>query len=180
MASTIALFHYHLLVFVIIRLVPAIAQVNTNISVGSALFATDDDSTWASTSGQQDQFLLAIWFAKIPDETIVWSANRDYPAERESKVELNRAGQLELKAPGGWELWRSSNNENLRVSNGAMLDTGNFVVTSTNSSILWNSFDEPTNTMLPTQVLGFGSSLFSTMSEKCYGFEVDNSFSFNQ
>nr|POE71073.1 g-type lectin s-receptor-like serine/threonine-protein kinase lecrk3 [Quercus suber] len=150
MASTIALFHYHLLVFVIIRLVPAIAQVNTNIS-------------------QQDQFLLAIWFAKIPDETIVWSANRDYPAERESKVELNRAGQLELKAPGGWELWRSSNNENLRVSNGAMLDTGNFVVTSTNSSILWNSFDEPTNTMLPTQVLGFGSSLFSTMSEKCYG-----------
>ena len=50
-----------------------------------------------------------------------------------------------------------------------MLDTGNFVITSTNSSILWNSFDEPTNTMLPTQVLGFGSSLFSTMSEKGYG-----------
>ncbi|KAM4082617.1 hypothetical protein ACJW30_11G188800 [Castanea mollissima] len=180
MASTIALFHYHLLVFVITLLVPAIAQVNTNISVGSALFATDDNSTWTSPSGdfsfgfrrfpgQQDQFLLAIWFAKIPDETIVWSANGDYPAERESKVELNTAGQLELKAPGGWELWRSSSNENPQVSNGAMLDTGNFVITSTNSSILWNSFDEPTNTMLPTQVLGFGNSLFSSMSEENYG-----------
>ncbi|KAK4591673.1 hypothetical protein RGQ29_016204 [Quercus rubra] len=179
MASAIALFYYHLLVFVITLPVPAISQVNTNVSVGSALFATDENSMWTSPSGdfsfgfrrfpgQQDQFLLAIWFAKIPDETIVWSANGDYPAERESKVELNTAGQLVLKAPGGWELWRSSNNENLRVSNGAMLDTGNFVITSTNSSILWNSFDEPTNTMLPTQVMGFGSSLFSSMSEENY------------
>ncbi|KAM3686349.1 hypothetical protein ACJW31_11G192800 [Castanea mollissima] len=180
MASTIALFSYHLLVFVITLLVPAIAQVNTNVSVGSALFATDDNSTWTSPSGdfsfgfrrlpgQQDQFLLAIWFAKIPDETIVWSANRDYPAERESKVELNTVGQLVLKAPGGWELWRSSNNENPQVSNGAMLDTGNFVITSTNSSIIWNSFDKPTDTILPTQELGSGSSLFSSMSEKNFG-----------
>ena len=102
-----------MLVFVITLLVPAIAQVNTNVSVGSALFATDDNSTWTSPSGdfsfgfrrfprQQDQFLLAIWFAKIPDETIVWSANRDYPAERESKVELNTVGQPVLNAPGGW------------------------------------------------------------------------------
>ena len=80
MASAIALFYYHLLVFVTL-LVPAIAQVNTNVSVGSALFATDDNSTWTSPSGdfsfgfrrlpgQQDQFLLAIWFAKIPDEKL--------------------------------------------------------------------------------------------------------------
>ncbi|KAK7858577.1 g-type lectin s-receptor-like serine/threonine-protein kinase lecrk3 [Quercus suber] len=166
MASAIALFPNHLLVFVITLLVPVIAQVNTNVSVGSALFATDDNSTWTSPSGdfsfgfrrlpgQQDQFLLAIWFAKIPDKTIVWSANGRYPAERESKVELNTAGQLVLIAPSGWELWRSNNNENHQVSNGAMLDTGNFVITSKNSSIIWNSFDEPTNTMLPTQVLGF-------------------------
>ena len=110
MASAIALFYSDLLVFVITLLVPAIAQVNTNVSVGSALFATDDNSKWTSPSGdfsfgfrrlpgQQDQFLLAIWFAKIPDKTIVWSANGRYPAERESKVELNTAGQLVLIAP---------------------------------------------------------------------------------
>nr|POF11303.1 g-type lectin s-receptor-like serine/threonine-protein kinase lecrk3 [Quercus suber] len=181
MASAIALFYYHLLAFVITLLVPAIAQVNTNVSVGSALFATDDNSTWTSPSddfsfgfrrlpGQQDQFLLAIWFAKIPDKTIVWSANGCYPAERESKVELNTAGQLVLIAPSGWELWMSNNNENPQVSNGAMLETGNFFITSCkNSSIIWNSFDEPTNTMLTTQVLGFARSLLSTMSEKSFG-----------
>ncbi|KAM4082230.1 hypothetical protein ACJW30_11G155700 [Castanea mollissima] len=179
MASAIALCYYHLLVLVITLLVPAIAQVYINVSVGSALFATDDNSTWTSPSGdfsfgfrrspdQQDHFLLAIWFAKIPDETIVWSANGRFPAERGSKVELNTAGQLVLKAPSGWVLWSSNNRENLRVSNGAMLDTGNFVLISTNSSIIWNSFDEPTNTMLPTQVLGIRSSLFSTMSRKSY------------
>ena len=176
MASALAPFHF-LLVLVITLLVPAIAQVYNNISVGSALFATDDNSTWTSPSGDfafgfrrlgQDQFLLAIWFAKIPDETIVWSANRDYPAERESKVELTTAGQLVLKAPSGWELWRSKNSENPQVSNAAMLDTGNFVITSTNSSIIWNSFNEPTNTMLPTQELDFRSNLFSTMSEENY------------
>jgi hypothetical protein len=176
MASALAPFHY-LLVLVITLLVPAIAQVYNNISVGSALFAIDDNSTWTSPSGdfafgfrrlEQDQFLLAIWFAKIPVETIVWSANRDHPAERESKVELTTAGQLVLKAPGGWELWSSKNSENPQVSNAAMLDTGNFVITSTNSSIIWNSFNEPTNTMLPTQVLDFRSKLFSTMSEENY------------
>uniref|UniRef100_A0A2N9I293 Receptor-like serine/threonine-protein kinase n=1 Tax=Fagus sylvatica TaxID=28930 RepID=A0A2N9I293_FAGSY len=180
MASALAPFHC-LLVLVITLLVPAIAQVYNNISVGSALFATDDNSTWTSPSGdfafgfrrlEQDQFLLAIWFAKIPDETIVWSANRDYPAERESKVELTTAGQLVLKAPSGWELWRSKNSENPQVSNAAMLDTGNFVITSTNSSIIWNSFNEPTNTMLPTQVLDFRSNLFSSMSEENYKGDV--------
>ena len=119
---------------VITLLVPAIAQVNNNISVGSTLFATDNNSTWTSPSGyfafgfhwllgEQDQFLLAVWFAKIADETIVWFAKRD-------NKKLTR--QLVLKAPSRLELWRSNNSENCEVSNGAMLDTGNFVITSTN------------------------------------------------
>ncbi|KAK7858632.1 g-type lectin s-receptor-like serine/threonine-protein kinase lecrk2 [Quercus suber] len=72
--------------------------------------------------GEQDQFLLAIWFVKIPDETIVWFAKRD-------NQKLTR--QLVLKAPSRLELWRSNNSENREVSNRAMLDTGNFVITST-------------------------------------------------
>ncbi|KAK7851577.1 g-type lectin s-receptor-like serine/threonine-protein kinase lecrk1 [Quercus suber] len=106
MASAIALFYYHLLAFVITLLVPAIAQVNTNVSVGSALFATDDNSTWTSPS---DDF--SFGFRRLPGQ------------------------QDHCK----------------------------------NSSIIWNSFDEPTNTMLTTQVLGFARSLLSTMSEKSFG-----------
>jgi len=124
MDSGLAHIHCHFLVLVIIVLqLPAIPQAYDNVTVGSALFATDDNySTWTSPSGdfafgfrrlpgEQDQFLLAIWYAKLPEETVVWSANRDYPTEKESKVELTTAGQLVLSAPSGWELWRSNNTQ---------------------------------------------------------------------
>jgi hypothetical protein len=62
-----------------------------------------------------------------------------------------------------------------------MLDTGNFVITGTNSSIIWNSFNEPTNTMLPTQVLDFRSNLFSSMSKENYkGGKFQLRFTVNQ
>lgn len=179
MDSGLAHIHCHFLVIVIFLQLPAVLQAYNNVTVGSALFATDDNSTWTSPSGdfafgfrrlpgEQYQFLLAIWYAKLPEETVVWSANRDYPAESESKVELTTAGQLVLSAPSGSQLWRSNYTENAGVSHGAMLDSGNFVIASRDSSIIWGSFSEPTDTILPTQVLGFGNNLISSMSENNY------------
>jgi hypothetical protein len=178
-SGVLAYIHSHFLVLVIVLQLAAIPQAYDNVTMGLALFATDDKSTWTSQSGdfafgfrrlpgEADQFLLAIWYAKLPEQTIVWSANRDYPAERESKVELTTTGHLILWAPSGMELWMSNNTENPGVSHGAMLDTGNFVITSRDSSIIWNSFNEPTDTILPTQVLSVGNNLFSSMSENNY------------
>ncbi|KAE8077497.1 hypothetical protein FH972_016057 [Carpinus fangiana] len=178
-SGVLAYIHSHFLVLVIVLQLAAIPQAYDNVTMGLALFATDDNSTWTSQSGdfafgfrrlpgEADQFLLAIWYAKLPEQTIVWSANRDYPAERESKVELTTTGHLVLWAPSGMELWMSNNTENPGVSHGAMLDTGNFVITSRDSSIIWNSFNEPTDTILPTQVLSVGNNLFSSMSENNY------------
>lgn len=175
MASELVRIPCILVFLVFVFHLPAIAQAYDNVTLGSALFAVDDNSTWSSPSGEfafgfrhlpsEDLFLLAIWFAKIPQETIVWSANRDYPAERESKAELTNAGQLVLTDPSGLQLWSSNNAVNDQVVHGAMLDTGNFVIASIDSGVIWESFKEPTNTILPTQVLGFGSSLFSSTSE---------------
>jgi hypothetical protein len=130
----------------------------TLLSDSAAFSANKTSSSWLSGSPSYRK------------ETIVWSANRDnYPVERESKVELTTAGQLVLSAPGGLELWRSNNTKNAGVlSHGAMLDAGNFVITSTDSSIMWDSFNEPTDTILPTQVLGFGNNLNSSLSEDNY------------
>ncbi|PON48830.1 hypothetical protein PanWU01x14_235330 [Parasponia andersonii] len=73
---------------------------NGNITIGASLFAAENSSSWLSASGdfafgfrpieidQDILFLLCIWYAKIPDKTIVWYANGDLPAQRESKVSL--------------------------------------------------------------------------------------------
>ena len=55
---------------------------------------------------QTDLLLLSIWFAKVPDKTIVWYAKLDNPAPRGSKVELTADLGLVLTGPQGDELWR--------------------------------------------------------------------------
>ncbi|CAB4281793.1 unnamed protein product [Prunus armeniaca] len=94
-----------------------IAQTSRNISLGSSLTArNDDNSSWPSPSGEfafgfqqigKYGFLLAIWFNKIPDRTIVWSANRNDLVQEGSKVELASDGMLELRNSEGrqWGMW---------------------------------------------------------------------------
>ncbi|KAF2317641.1 hypothetical protein GH714_039465 [Hevea brasiliensis] len=69
--------------------------------------------------------LLAIWYDKIPDKTIVWYAHGDDPAPKNSKVELTDGG-LVLTDPRRAELWRSGTTG--AVTSGAMTDAGNFVL----------------------------------------------------
>ncbi|XVE50647.1 hypothetical protein DITRI_Ditri01bG0180300 [Diplodiscus trichospermus] len=120
--------------------------------------------------GEKDQFLLAIWYAKIPERTIVWYANRQKPVTyRGSRVELTVNGQLVLKDPKGQELWRSERITNdSQVSHAAMLDTGNFVIASRNSSNIWESFKYPSNTILPGQELDINGNLLSASAGTSY------------
>ncbi|KAI9215552.1 hypothetical protein POPTR_T084450v4 [Populus trichocarpa] len=95
----------------------AVAQTNGSMPVGAFITATDDAPSWLSSSGEfafgfqpleyKDHFLLSIWYAKIPEKTIVWYANGDNPAPRESKVELRGDSGLVLTDPQGNLIWSS-------------------------------------------------------------------------
>ncbi|KAA8549585.1 hypothetical protein F0562_001397 [Nyssa sinensis] len=155
------------------RIDPSIAQTYRNITLGSSLTARNDNSFWASPSGdfafgfQQigtGGFLLAIWFNKIPEKTIIWSANRDNLVQSGSIIQLTTDGRLVLNDNTGQQRWSAG----VRVSYAAMLDTGNFVVASNDSAILWQSFDEPTDTILPTQRLNLGNRLVASFSNTNY------------
>ncbi|MCL7032910.1 hypothetical protein MKW94_020168 [Papaver nudicaule] len=162
--NSLQCFPFLFLLHLLFLLVPfsAYAQSYRNISLGSSLTANGDNTSWASPSGDfafgfrhvdNDRFLLAIWYDKIPDRTIVWYANGDDPAPRGSQVELTKQGRLVLKDPRGNELWKADI-PNRDVSHGAMLDSGNFILADKSSAIyLWESFKNPTDTFLPTQVL---------------------------
>ncbi|WMV53836.1 hypothetical protein MTR67_047221 [Solanum verrucosum] len=47
----------------------------------------------------------------------------------------------------------------------SMLDTGNFVLYDSDHNVIWQSFDNPTNTLLPGQHISAGQELFSSASE---------------
>ncbi|KAI3832378.1 hypothetical protein MKX03_030930 [Papaver bracteatum] len=138
-----------------------------NITLGSSLTAGVANTSWASASGdfafgfnptfQDNLFLLAVWFDKIPDKTIAWFANDGdknqgvIQIQKGSKVELTTGGKLIMNDPQGNELWSAGE---VSADYAAMLDNGNFVLGSRSSvEYLWESFNNPTDTILPTQKL---------------------------
>ncbi|XP_023907406.1 G-type lectin S-receptor-like serine/threonine-protein kinase LECRK3 [Quercus suber] len=169
---------YLLSLLLLVLLLPysTTAQTSSNQSLDSSLTAQEKGSYWASPFGDfafgfqkigNGGYLLAIWFNKIPEKTIVWSANGDNLVPTGSKVVLTKGGQLVLSDPTGTKIWNSGSGD-LRVVYAAMLDTGNFVLASQDGSHLWQSFDHPTNTMLPTQKMGLGEKLVAHYSENNY------------
>ncbi|KAJ4837603.1 hypothetical protein Tsubulata_050400 [Turnera subulata] len=150
-------------------------QKNTgNIRINESLTAGEEGATpWLSPSqdfafgfrqlNKKDLYLLAIWYYRIP-ETIVWYANGDDPAPKNSKVELNSIQGLVLKTPQGGEIWKSGINMG-EAAKGFLNDTGNLVISNSRSEKLWQSFDNPKDTLLPTQILERGGGLSSRLSE---------------
>uniref|UniRef100_A0A5B7AA86 Receptor-like serine/threonine-protein kinase n=2 Tax=Davidia involucrata TaxID=16924 RepID=A0A5B7AA86_DAVIN len=152
------------------------AQTYSNVTLGTSLTASDNNSSWLSPSGEfafgfqkigTGGFLLAIWFNKIPEKTITWSANGNNLAQEGSKIQLTTDGRFVLSDPRGQQIWDANLGGN-GVAYAAMLNSGNLVVASNDSATLWQSFDEPTDTILPTQILSQGSRLVARFSETNY------------
>ncbi|XP_060190484.1 G-type lectin S-receptor-like serine/threonine-protein kinase LECRK3 [Lycium barbarum] len=151
-----------------------IAQSYQNVSLGSSLTTSDVTTFWPSPSGEfafvfqrignGSGFLLAIWFNKITEKTIVWSANRNSLAPDGSKVQLSTNGRLVLTDPNGREMWARPK-AIAELAYGAVLDNGNFVLAASSSATAWQSFNEPTDTIVPGQVLNLDNSLVSSFSD---------------
>ncbi|KAI9128686.1 hypothetical protein K1719_000169 [Acacia pycnantha] len=154
-----------------------LAQTTNNITLGTSLTAGEVDSFRASPSGEfafgfkqieEDGFLLATWFHSISEETIVWSANGQNLAPKGSKVELTSNGWLQLVDPNGLQIWNASSSRTGVIAYAAMLDSGNFVLLGQDSQNLWQSFEHPTDTILPGQVLNQPAQLVARYLQTNY------------
>ncbi|KAI3924688.1 hypothetical protein MKW92_050323 [Papaver armeniacum] len=100
---------------------------------------------------------VGVWYNKVSVQTIVWVANRDNPIDGSSGVlRIAADGNLELLDEGQVPVW-ATNISNIAVNNSMveLMDSGNLVLRQLNDrKILWQSFDHPTDTLLPTMMVG--------------------------
>ena len=144
---------------------------NLNISLGTSL-SPKNNSYWLSSSGQfafgfykkDNGFALGIWMEAIQQKKVIWTANRDDPPLREDvKLLLSRDGRLILQQNQG--LQTTLANAPQSASSASMLNTGNFVLYNSDSVIMWQTFEVPTDTILQGQRLLAGKVLVSSISE---------------
>ncbi|XP_059444351.1 G-type lectin S-receptor-like serine/threonine-protein kinase RKS1 isoform X2 [Corylus avellana] len=108
--------------------------------------------------GNSGRRYIGIWYNKVPQQTVVWVANRDIPLNDTSGVlSINGHGNLVLNSQNrSTAIW--STNASISTTNNSMaqlLDSGNLVLVLRDSQrVTWQSFDYPSNTMLPLMKLG--------------------------
>ncbi|XP_048564784.1 receptor-like serine/threonine-protein kinase SD1-8 [Triticum urartu] len=148
-------------------------------SSGSVVAATDSIGLGASVTGNQTlvsaggifelgffsppggRTYLGIRYAGIADRTVVWVANRNDPlVSAPGALRLAPDGRLLILDRQNSTVW-SSPAPTRRITAGAVArlgDDGNFLLSSDGSgspqSVAWQSFDYPTDTLLPGMKLG--------------------------
>ncbi|KAK2990171.1 hypothetical protein RJ640_014623 [Escallonia rubra] len=114
-----------------------------------------------SPSGSSSNRYLGIWYKSFPD-TPVWVANRESPVSHSYGVlTVSADGNLVLlnNTIPSRVIWSSNSSRTALNSVAQLLDTGNLVLKDSSNmnpdSYIWQSFDFPTDTLLPGMKLGW-------------------------
>nr|GLL17308.1 G-type lectin S-receptor-like serine/threonine-protein kinase SD2-5 [Ipomoea trifida] len=93
-------------------------------------------------------------------DTVVWSANRASPVLVSDYFLLDETGNAYLQS-GGSTIW-ATNTGGRGVSAMELKDSGNLVLVGNDSSIIWQSFSHPVDTLLSNQEFIEGMKLVSS------------------
>ncbi|KAJ7520471.1 hypothetical protein O6H91_19G007200 [Diphasiastrum complanatum] len=104
-------------------------------------------------SNSPNAIYLGLWFADTASSPKLWVANRDSPAPTEVFLELTNEGNMILVDSKGKISWMSATSEK-NVEMAVLSDTGNLILQSNETAtVVWQSFDYPTDTWLPEMKL---------------------------
>ncbi|XP_062232900.1 G-type lectin S-receptor-like serine/threonine-protein kinase SD2-5 [Phragmites australis] len=89
---------------------------------------------------------------------IVWSANRGHLVRENATLSFTASGDLLLRDTDGSLVW-STGTSGQSVAGMTVTKSGNLVLFNRNNALLWQSFNHPTDTLLPGQPLVEGMRL---------------------
>ncbi|XP_062013328.1 G-type lectin S-receptor-like serine/threonine-protein kinase At1g61370 isoform X1 [Rosa rugosa] len=106
---------------------------------------------------------VGIWHKNISPRKVVWVANREKRlTDTLSSLRIGSNGNLELVDGKQNPVW--STNITTRVSSSSstsaaalLLESGELVVKNSMGDVVWQSFDYPSDTILPSMLVGFDS-----------------------
>ncbi|XP_060199270.1 G-type lectin S-receptor-like serine/threonine-protein kinase At4g27290 [Lycium barbarum] len=116
-----------------------------------------------SPDNSMNNWYVGIWYKHdVSDKPVVWVANRENPITNTSGVILKivNPGKLALLTAANKIVWSTNSLRRLTVKNpiAQLLNTGNVVIRDANDTkpqnFLWQSFDYPTDTLLPGMKMG--------------------------
>jgi tRNA A-37 threonylcarbamoyl transferase component Bud32 len=141
--------------------------VVSHIPLGSKL-SVEENNLWVSSNGdfavgfvnhseQPTQYSVGIRFNSksipFPKQTVVWVAGADVTVGNKSFFQLSQNGELVLvDSLRGVAVW-TSNTSQLAVASALLRNDGNLVLLNRKKDVVWQSFDNPSDTLLPGQNL---------------------------
>uniref|UniRef100_A0A5B7ACC2 Receptor-like serine/threonine-protein kinase n=1 Tax=Davidia involucrata TaxID=16924 RepID=A0A5B7ACC2_DAVIN len=153
------------------------SKIQNYLKRGSSLSVEDESDLITSPDNSftcgfygvgSNAYWFAIWFTNSRDRTIVWMANRDKPVNGQgSKISLRGNGAMVLTDVDGSNVWET-NTTSTNVDRAELLDSGNLVLKDPDGNILWQSFDFPTDTLLPSQTFTKSKRLISALRNGGY------------
>ncbi|KAF5207437.1 G-type lectin S-receptor-like serine/threonine-protein kinase [Thalictrum thalictroides] len=109
--------------------------------------------------GNSSNRYVGIWYNSLPrGKLVIWVANRNSPlTDSLGVLRIIDDGNLVVLDGNENIVWTTNVSANANSSRAELLDSGNLVLRETSSSddkILWQSFDNPTDTFLPNMRFG--------------------------
>ncbi|KAL7594153.1 hypothetical protein Lser_V15G32164 [Lactuca serriola] len=130
------------------------------LTINQTLVSKDEHFELGFFNPGNNNLYIGIWYKQIQQKTYVWVANRDTPITSSSgNLTIISNGNMVLVNQTGTIVW--STNQPTRAGNtvAQLLDNGNFVLRPENDenpeNYIWQSFDYPTDTLLPEMKLGW-------------------------
>ncbi|KAF3666781.1 G-type lectin S-receptor-like serine/threonine-protein kinase RKS1 [Capsicum annuum] len=134
---------------------------NQSLKDGDLLISSGKSFVLGFFGNSPGKRYLGIWYKNVPEQTVVWVANRDNPVNGTSGIlTIDSTGNLVLldakTKVSAWRTNASSARKRADSYTAKLRDSGNLVLfqDSKMDVIKWQSFDYPTNTLLPSMKYG--------------------------